>query len=184
VLLDAYIEWGEECLARLNGIYAFAVWDASRERLFLARDRIGVKPLFCCRKGGTFLFASELKALLAHPLVSPRLSPEGLAEVFVMGPARTPGHGVFEDIFELRPGYCMTVSRDGQQTGSTGSYRATAMSDVRRDGGRGAAPGVRRGQAPAGVRRSAVRAAVRRAGLQHHRGHRLGGVRPGGERPA
>lgn len=116
VLLDAYIEWGEECLARLNGIYAFAVWDASRERLFLARDRIGVKPLFCCRKGGTFLFASEFKALLAHPLVSPRLSPEGLAEVFVMGPARTPGHGVFEDIFELRPGYCMTVSRDRQQT--------------------------------------------------------------------
>lgn len=113
VLLNAYIEWGEDCLPKLNGIYAFAVWDAGKQRLFLARDRIGVKPLFCCRKGGTFLFASELKALLAHPLVSPKLSKEGLAEVFVLGPARTPGHGVFEDVFELRPGYCMTVSREG-----------------------------------------------------------------------
>ncbi len=116
MLLDAYIEWGEECLPKLNGIFAFAVWDASRQRLFLARDRIGVKPLFCCRKGGTFLFASELKALLAHPLVCPRLSPEGLAEVFVLGPARPPGQGVFEDVFELRPGYCMTVGRDGERT--------------------------------------------------------------------
>lgn len=113
VLLNAYIEWGEDCLEKLNGIFAFAVWDEQKQRLFLARDRIGVKPLFYCSKGDTFLFASELKAILAHPMVSPVLSREGLAEVFVMGPSRTPGHGVFAGVNELRPGYCMTVDRDG-----------------------------------------------------------------------
>jgi asparagine synthase (glutamine-hydrolysing) len=113
VLLAAYIEWGGGCVDRLNGIYAFAVWDAGRQELFLARDRIGVKPLFYSRKGNSFLFASEIKALLAHPLVSTRVNREGLAEVFALGPARTPGHGVFSDIDELRPGCCMRVNRNG-----------------------------------------------------------------------
>lgn len=113
VLLNAYIEWGEDCLEKLNGIFAFAVWDEKKQRLFLARDRIGVKPLFYCSKGDTFLFASELKAVLAHPMVSPVLSREGLAEIFVMGPSRTPGHGVFAGVNELRPGWCMTVEQAG-----------------------------------------------------------------------
>lgn len=113
VLLTAYLEWGEDCLEKLNGIFAFAIWDAGKERLFLARDRIGVKPLFYCRKGGAFLFGSEIKAILAHPAVTPALDREGLAELFMMAPGRTPGHGVFSDVSELRPGCCMTVDRDG-----------------------------------------------------------------------
>ncbi|MPL99398.1 Asparagine synthetase [glutamine-hydrolyzing] 3 [bioreactor metagenome] len=113
VLLTSYMEWGEACLEKFNGIFAFAIWDGEKNRLFLARDRIGVKPLFYSQKGNTFFFASEIKALLAHPEIPPVVSREGLAEIFVMGPSRTPGHGVFSGISELKPGYCMCVGESG-----------------------------------------------------------------------
>jgi len=113
VLLNAYIEWGEMCLEKLNGIFAFAVWDSKKKALFLARDRIGVKPLFYCKKGSTFLFASEIKAILAHPSVPAKINREGLAELFALGPARTPGHGIFSGIAELKPGCCMEVNSKG-----------------------------------------------------------------------
>lgn len=113
VLLNAYIEWGEMCLQKLNGIFAFAVWDSKKKALFLARDRIGVKPLFYCKKGSNFLFASEIKAILAHPSVTAKINREGLAELFALGPARTPGHGIFSGIAELKPGCCMEVNAKG-----------------------------------------------------------------------
>ncbi len=113
VLLTSYLEWGTNCVEHLNGIFAFAIWDELNETLFLARDRMGVKPLFYTKKGDVFLFASELKCLLAHPAVEPVLDTEGLAEIFVMGPSRTPGHGVFRDIAELKPGYCLVYNRQG-----------------------------------------------------------------------
>jgi len=113
VLLASYIEWGKDCLPRLNGIFAFAVWDDLRQRLFLARDRLGVKPLFYTQRGSSFLFASELKALLANPLVKPVLDAEGLAEVFVMGPSRTPGHGIFKGVSELKPGCFIHADKRG-----------------------------------------------------------------------
>lgn len=113
VLLKAYAEWGERCVEKLNGIFAFAVWEAHRKRLFLARDRMGVKPLFYSRKDGVFLFASDIKTLLAHPLVEPVVKPEGIAEVMLIGPGRTPGCGVFRDIRELRPAQCGFADRDG-----------------------------------------------------------------------
>ncbi|HEX3031596.1 MAG TPA: asparagine synthetase B, partial [Bacillota bacterium] len=81
VLLQAYMEWGADCIQQFNGIFAFAVWDQARQTLFMARDRLGVKPLFYAQLGTTFLFASEIKALLAHPRVQPLISAEGLAEV-------------------------------------------------------------------------------------------------------
>lgn len=113
VLLNAYLEWGKECLLKLNGIFAFAVYDEQEKSLFLARDHIGVKPLFYCIKKENFIFASEIKALLEHPLLSPRIDSDGLAEIFVMGPSRTPGQGVFSGIYELKPGHCMTIDNDG-----------------------------------------------------------------------
>jgi len=116
VLLTAYMEWGSDCLERLNGIFAFAIWDDRRETLFLARDRMGVKPLFYSQKDNRFYFGSELKALLAHPAIEPVIDREGLAEVFAIGPARTPGHGVFVGIHELRPGYYAIVTKDGVRT--------------------------------------------------------------------
>ncbi|MBE3555818.1 MAG: asparagine synthase (glutamine-hydrolyzing) [Firmicutes bacterium] len=113
VLLTAYIAWGPSCVSRLNGIFAFCIWDDVHERLFLARDRLGVKPLFFTERDGGLLFGSELKALLAHPLVKARLNRQGLAEIFAMGPAHTPGCGVFEGIEELRPGECALFDRSG-----------------------------------------------------------------------
>lgn len=113
VLLKAYIEWGAACTERLNGIFAFAIWDEARQRLFLARDRLGVKPLFYTRLRGGLLFASEIKALLAHPEVNAELDDEGLAEIFMLGPARTPGHGVFRGLAELRPGCAAVFDRQG-----------------------------------------------------------------------
>jgi asparagine synthase (glutamine-hydrolysing) len=113
VLLNAYICWGEECLEKLNGIYAFAIWETQRQNLFLARDRIGVKPLFYFEKNGTFLFASEIKAILAHPMTDAAINKTGLAEIFAIGPGRTPGEGVFLNIHELKPACCMKVDNSG-----------------------------------------------------------------------
>ncbi|MEW6447162.1 MAG: asparagine synthase (glutamine-hydrolyzing) [Bacillota bacterium] len=112
-LLLAFIEWGQECLARLNGIFAFAVWCEEDQSLFMARDRLGVKPLFYTRQGSAFVFGSELKALLAHPAVKPEVDAEGLAEVLIMGPGRTPGHGVFRNVCELKPGYWLKYDLKG-----------------------------------------------------------------------
>ncbi len=104
VLLKSYALWGKECLKKLNGIYAFAVWDSEEQTLFLARDRIGVKPLFYFKYDGGLLFASEIKALLAHPYVKPVLDEEGAASLLMLGPARKGGCGVFQGIQELCPG--------------------------------------------------------------------------------
>ncbi|MGB8955884.1 MAG: asparagine synthase (glutamine-hydrolyzing) [Tumebacillaceae bacterium] len=113
VLLASYIEWGPACVERLNGIFAFAIWDDKEQRLFMARDRLGVKPLFYTERGAGFLFASELKALLAHPSVEAEVDAEGLAEIFAIGPARTPGHGIFRGVHELKPGCSLLFDRNG-----------------------------------------------------------------------
>jgi len=113
VLLKSYIEWGPDCVERLNGIFAFAIWDEAQQKLFLARDRLGVKPLFYSERGGSFVFGSELKAVLAHPAVPAEVSVEGLAEIFMIGPARTPGHGVFRAVSELKPGWCAMFDHSG-----------------------------------------------------------------------
>ena len=106
VLLHAYGQWGEDCLHKCNGIYAFAVWEHWSRRLFLARDRMGVKPLFYKLHNGGLLFASEIKTILAYPSVKPQLDEQGAAEIMLLGPGRTPGCGVFRDILELEPGCC------------------------------------------------------------------------------
>ena len=111
VLLHAYVEWGEECVQRLNGIFAFGLWDEQRQQLLLARDHLGVKPLFYAQRGGTLLFGSELKVLLAHPLIKAEVDAGGLAEILTF--ARTPGSGVYRNVHELRPGHCAVWNRDG-----------------------------------------------------------------------
>lgn len=113
VLLTSYIEWGENCLQFLNGIYAFAVWDKKKEQVFIGRDRLGVKPLFYKETKQGILFGSELKAILSHPDVKAEVDREGLAEVFGLGPSRSPGSGVFRGIDELRPAHALTFSRNG-----------------------------------------------------------------------
>ena len=128
-LLIAYFEWGSGCVSRCNGIFAFAIWDEQAQSLFLARDRLGVKPLFYAQRGSAFLFASELKALLAHPLVEPVVDSEGLCEALVVGPARTPGHGVFRDIRELRPGHTLEMDRRGLRSACYWSLHTAPHTD-------------------------------------------------------
>lgn len=106
VLLHGYAQWGPAVLERLNGIYAFAVWDEGEKRLFLARDRMGVKPLFYTQFGGGLIFGSEIKTLLAYPDVHPRLDTEGAAQLLLLGPGRIPGSGVLKGIHELKSGTC------------------------------------------------------------------------------
>lgn len=113
VLLTAYIEWQEACLEHFNGIFAFAVWDVIGNKLFAARDRLGVKPFFYRESSSRMLFGSEIKAILAHPEVKAAIDREGLSEIFGLGPSRTPGHGVYRGIKELRPGHAMSYTKDG-----------------------------------------------------------------------
>ena len=104
VVLHAYAQWSEGCVDRFNGIFAFAVWEHKRRKLFIARDRMGVKPLFYKIHNGGFLFASELKTILAYPTVRAEIDAEGAAQIVLLGPGRTPGSGVFKGISELEPG--------------------------------------------------------------------------------
>lgn len=113
VVLHAYAQWGEACLTQFNGIFAFGVWEESRQRLFLARDRMGVKPLFFMEHAGGLLFASEIKTLFAYPGITPEINADGVAGILLLGPGRTPGSGVFKDVFELEPG-CFGYYGDGK----------------------------------------------------------------------
>lgn len=115
VLLHCYVHWGEDMLKRLNGIYSFAVWEEGGRKLFMARDRIGVKPLFFAHHGGGLLFASEIKTILAYPSMKAQLDEQGAAQVLLLGPGRIPGSGVFHNICELEPGF-YAVWRDGHLT--------------------------------------------------------------------
>ena len=119
VVLAAFAHWGADALARLNGMFAFAVWDAREQRLFLARDRFGKKPLYFIEADGEFVFASEIKALLADPKVSagidPARIPEFLAYRYVPG-----GETLFAGVGCLQPGCWMEVSPG---TGATQQHR-------------------------------------------------------------
>lgn len=113
VVLKAYIQWKENCLVKFNGIFAFAIWDDNKQNIFFARDRMGVKPLFYSIKNNSFIFGSEIKAILAHDYVEPIINENSIAEIMYIGPGRTPGCGVFKDIFELKPACWGTYSKSG-----------------------------------------------------------------------
>ena len=104
VVLHGFLQWGEGCVEKFNGIFAFAVWDG--RRLFLARDRIGVKPLFYKEHNGGLIFGSEIKNILAYPGVKAEIDEDGAAELILLGPGRTPGCGVYRGIYEIEPGCC------------------------------------------------------------------------------
>ena len=106
VVLHAYAQWGSRCVENFNGIFAFAVWEEKHQRLFLARDRIGVKPLFYTIHNEGLIFASEMKTILTYPSVKAELDEMGAAQILMLGPGRLPGSGVFRNIQEVEPGYC------------------------------------------------------------------------------
>ncbi len=113
VLLVSFIEWGINCLKEINGIFAFAIWEEKDKRLFMARDPLGVKPLFYTKKNNSLIFASEIKALFQHPKVEPIIDQKGLLEIFGLGPARSLGSGVFKDIYEVPPAYYLIFDERG-----------------------------------------------------------------------
>ena len=106
VILQSYANWGPGCVEQLNGIFAFAIWEHHSKRLFLARDRIGVKPLFYAEIPGGLVFGSEIKTLLEHPEVPHEIDSSGIADLLLLGPGRTPGFGVFRTIREVKPAHC------------------------------------------------------------------------------
>ncbi|KOV96617.1 asparagine synthase (glutamine-hydrolyzing) [Streptomyces sp. NRRL B-3648] len=114
VVLHGYLEWGDAVAERLNGMYAFAVWDGRHGKLVMIRDRMGIKPFYYHRTPDGVLFGSEPKAILANPLARPRVTLDGLRELFVM--VKTPGHAVWDGMREVEPGTVVTVDRTGLST--------------------------------------------------------------------
>ncbi|MFQ5873793.1 MAG: asparagine synthetase B family protein, partial [Dehalococcoidia bacterium] len=115
VVLAAYQNWGPACLNKFNGMFAIGIWDARHRRLFLARDRIGIKPLYYYFDGYTLLFASEMKAILADPLVPRQLNPKGVANYFTFGHSVAPDT-IFHNIKKVPPGhYLMCKPDDGDK---------------------------------------------------------------------
>ncbi|MGH3610327.1 MAG: asparagine synthase (glutamine-hydrolyzing), partial [Pseudonocardiaceae bacterium] len=111
VVLHGYLEWGEAVAQRLNGMYAFAIWDARVEKLVMIRDRMGIKPFYLYPTVDGALFGSEPKAILANPLAERTVDLDGLRELFSF--TKTPGHVVWSGMREVLPGAVVTVNRTG-----------------------------------------------------------------------
>ncbi|MDO4748894.1 MAG: asparagine synthase (glutamine-hydrolyzing), partial [Eubacteriales bacterium] len=124
VLLHAYAEYGKKCVHKLNGIYAFAIYEVNEKKLFMCRDRIGVKPFFYYKYNSGLVFGSEIKALLSSGMAKPRINETGLYELFFLGPARSPKNGIFKGVKELRPGE-MAIYKNGKLYKET-YFRLTA----------------------------------------------------------
>lgn len=110
VILAGYMQYGWEYVKKLNGIFAFAIWDEGAKKLSLFRDRSGIKPLFYCKSQDTLIFSSEIKGILSFPGMEARVDKEGLCEIFGLGPAKSYGKGVFQGIQEILPGHCLEFS--------------------------------------------------------------------------
>jgi asparagine synthase (glutamine-hydrolysing) len=113
-IVHAYEEWGERCVERFRGMFAFALWDAGRERLVMARDRFGKKPLFLLEQDGMLLFSSEIKSLLAFPRIRPVVNRDALWDYFAYRYVPAPAT-LFQGIRKLMPG-CLAVWAAGRLT--------------------------------------------------------------------
>jgi len=111
VILNAYREYGEDCVNHFNGQWAFAVWDSAEHKLFLSRDRVGVRPLFYTQTSKDFIFASEIKALFACPEVRREIDPQGIDQVFTFW-STIPPRTVFKNVFQLPPGCSLIVENN------------------------------------------------------------------------
>ena len=114
VVVHLYEDLGEACVKKLRGMFAFAIWDTAEKRLFMARDRFGIKPLYYTRVGDTFLFASEAKALLKHPAVDAKLNTPALPHYLTFQYFPDP-ETAFEGIYRLRPAHHLTLDAKGQR---------------------------------------------------------------------
>jgi asparagine synthase (glutamine-hydrolysing) len=127
VVLHAYLEWGEALADRLNGMYAFAIWDSRQDKLVMVRDRMGIKPFYYYETSDGVLFGSEPKAILANPAAERTVTLDGFRELFAF--VKTPGHAVWEGMREVEPGTVVTVSRTGLRTTRYWSLRTRPHTD-------------------------------------------------------
>ncbi|MBN7820368.1 XrtA/PEP-CTERM system amidotransferase [Bowmanella yangjiangensis] len=108
-ILNAWLEWGEDCVHKLRGMFAFAIWDRPSKTLFMARDRLGIKPLFyTLLSSGELVFGSELKVLTRHPQFDKTLRKEAVEDYFSFGYVPDP-HCIYQNSFKLMPGHTLTI---------------------------------------------------------------------------
>ncbi|GAB7035326.1 asparagine synthase (glutamine-hydrolyzing) [Streptomyces sp. NPDC021749] len=129
VVLRGYLEWGEAVAERLNGMFAFALWDEQRQRLIMVRDRMGIKPFYYYATPDGVLFGSEPKAILANPLARREVGLDGLRELFAF--VKTPGHAIWDGMHEVEPGTVVTVDRNGLRRQVYWSLRTRPHEDDR-----------------------------------------------------
>ncbi|MFE2376751.1 asparagine synthase (glutamine-hydrolyzing) [Streptomyces sp. NPDC059398] len=129
VVLRGYLQWGEELAGKLNGMYAFAIWDPRTEKLVMIRDRMGIKPFYFYETDDGVLFGSEPKAILANPLAPAVVGQDGLREIFSF--AKTPGFAVWEGMRELKPGHVAVLDRNGLREYAYWQLEATEHTDGR-----------------------------------------------------
>ncbi|MFE0028433.1 asparagine synthase (glutamine-hydrolyzing) [Amycolatopsis sp. NPDC059021] len=129
VVLRAYLEWGEASAERLNGMYAFAIWDAAERKLVLIRDRMGVKPLYYYPTPDGVLFGSEPKAILANPLAARVVDTDGIRELFAF--VKTPGDAFWRGMREVKPGTAVTVGPSGIREHTYWTLRTQEHTDDR-----------------------------------------------------
>ncbi len=130
VLLNAFIHFGPDCLSKLNGQFAFAIWNNELEELFIARDRVGIRPLFYTWSGDTFVFGSEIKALLEYPDISAEIDPVSMSQIFTFWTTITP-RTVFNNIYELPPGKFIKIFRSQEKIQSYWSLKFPIGSENR-----------------------------------------------------
>ncbi|MER7415123.1 MULTISPECIES: asparagine synthase (glutamine-hydrolyzing) [Streptomyces] len=131
VVLRAYLEWGAALAERLNGMYAFAIWDSRSRQLVMVRDRMGIKPFYWYETSDGVLFGSEPKAILANPLARREVGLDGLRELFAF--VKTPGHAVWEGMREVEPGTVVTVDSNGPRTHTYWELETRAHTDSKDD---------------------------------------------------
>ncbi|MBQ4527255.1 MAG: asparagine synthase (glutamine-hydrolyzing) [Clostridia bacterium] len=131
VVLWSYIKWKDKCVEKLNGIFSFVIYDEEECRLFMARDRFGVKPFFYSFVGSTLLIASEIKAILAHPAIKPKVDKTGLWQLLFLSPVTLNSSTVFRDIYELSPGEMACFDRFGLSIKKYWQLMAKPFSDSR-----------------------------------------------------
>lgn len=105
LILRGYLCWGAGVLTRINGVFAFSITHQREGKVFLARDRLGVRPLFYMQQGKGLLFASEMKTILSYPKVDAQLDAEGAAQLLLLGPGRAPASGILKGIYQIEPGH-------------------------------------------------------------------------------
>src|SRR5882757_541127 len=127
VVLHGYLEWGDALAERLNGMYAFAIWDSRANKLVMIRDRMGIKPFYYYETSDGVLFGSEPKAILANPLAEHTVTLDGLRELFAF--VKTPGHAIWEGMREVEPGTVVTVNAQGPRTTRYWTLRTRAHTD-------------------------------------------------------